>query len=42
MCGYFCTGFINSMLKWGILLNYTNLLSPNKYETNTKIILEHI
>ena len=40
MCGYFCIGFISFMLRWEILLDYTNLLSPNKYETNNKIILE--
>ena len=34
MCGYFCIGFINFMLKGKSLLNYTNLFSPNKYEKN--------
>ena len=29
MCGYFCIGFINFMLKGQCLLDYTNLLSPN-------------
>ena len=29
MCGYFCIEFINYMLKGKILLDYTNLFSPN-------------
>ena len=32
MCGYFCIGFIDFMLKGKILLDYTNLFSPNDYE----------
>ena len=39
-CGYFCIGFIDSMLKRKRLPNYTNLFSPNKYEKNDKIILK--
>ena len=30
MCGYFCIGFIDFMLKGKILLEYTNLFSPNE------------
>ena len=30
MCGYFCTGFIEFMLKGKFLLDYTSLFSPNK------------
>ena len=41
MCGYFCIGFIDFMLKDKSLLEYTNLLSPNDYEKNDKIILKH-
>ena len=41
MCGYFCTGFIDFMLKGKSLLDYTNLFSPNKYENNNKIILKY-
>ena len=37
MCGYFCIGFIDFMLKG--LLEHTNLFSPNHYEKNDKIIL---
>ena len=40
MCGYFCTGFIDFMLKVKSLLDYTNLFSPIDYEKN-KIILKY-
>ena len=36
---YFCIGFIDFMLKDKILLDYTNLFSPNDYEKNHKIML---
>ena len=38
MCGYFCVGFINFMLKGKSLLEYINLFSPNDYEKDDKII----
>ena len=41
MCGYFCIGFIEFMLKDKRLLNYTNLFSPNEYKKNDEIILKH-
>ena len=41
MCGYFCMGFIEFMLKGKILLDYPNLFSPKKYEKNDKIILKY-
>ena len=41
MCGYFCIGFINFMLKGKSLLDYTNLFSPNYYEKNDKIMLKY-
>ena len=41
MCGCFCTGFIDFMLKGKSVLEYTNLFSPNDYEKNDKIILEY-
>ena len=41
MCGYFCIGFIDFMLKGKILIVYTNLFSPNDYEKNDKIILKY-
>ena len=37
MCGYFCIGFIDFMLKGKSLLDYTNLFSPNEYEIDDKI-----
>ena len=36
MCGYFCIGFIDFMLKGKSLLDYTNSSSLNKYEKNDK------
>ena len=41
ICGYFCTGFIDFMLKGKILLEYTNLFSPNEYKKNNRIILRY-
>ena len=42
MCGYFCTGFIDFILKGKSLLDFTNLFSPNEYEKKDKIILNGI
>ena len=41
MCGYFCLGFIDFILKSKSLLDYTNLFSSNKYDMNDKIILKY-
>ena len=41
MCGYVCIGFIDFILKGKSLLDHTNLLSPNGYEKNDKIILKY-
>ena len=41
MCGYFCIGFIDFMLKDKSWLDYTNLFSTNDYEKNDKIILKY-
>ena len=41
MCGYFCTGFIDFMLKGKSLLDYTNLFSPNEYRKKDKAILKY-
>ena len=38
MCGYFCIGFTDFMLKSKTLLEYTNLFSPNEYKKNDKLI----
>ena len=40
MCGYFCIGFIDFMLKGKSLLDYTDLFSPNDYE-NYKLVLKY-
>ena len=32
MCGYFCIGFIDFILKGKSLLEYTNIFPPNDYE----------
>ena len=42
MCGYFCTGSIDFMLKGKSLLNYSNLFFPNEYEKNDKIKLKYV
>ena len=41
MCGYFCTGFINYMLKGKTLTECTNLFSPNNFKKNEDIILNY-
>ena len=41
MCGYFCIGFIDFMLKDKSFLDHTNLFSHNEYEKNDKIILQY-
>ena len=41
MCEYFCTEFIDLMLKVKSLLHYTNLFLPNDYEKNDEILLKY-
>ena len=41
MCGYFCVGFIDFMLKGKNSLEYKNLFSSNEYKKNDKIILKY-
>ena len=38
MCGYFCIGFIDFILKGKNLLDSANLFFPNDYEKKDKII----
>ena len=38
MCGYFCIGFINFMLKSKSLTEYTNLFSPYDFKRNDIIL----
>ena len=40
MCGCFCVGFIDFILKGKCLLEYTNLFSPNEYKKNDKLIFK--
>ena len=42
MCGYFCIGLIDFMVKGKGLLDYTKSFSPNEYEKNNRIILKFI
>ena len=39
MCGYFCIGFINFMIKRKTLTDYANFFSPNNFKRNNDIIL---
>ena len=39
ICGYFCIGCIDFMLKDKSLLEYTNLHSPEEYKKDENIIL---
>ena len=41
MCGYFCIGVIDFMLKQKALTEYTNLFSPNNFKKNDDIILNY-
>ena len=41
MFGYFCIEFIKFMPEGKSLLDYTNLVSPNKYEKNDKTIMKY-
>ena len=41
MCGYFCIGFIDFMLKGKSLLEYTSLFCLNKYKKNNKMMLKY-
>ena len=36
MCGFYCIAFIEYTLAGKILLDYTNLFSPNDYNKNDK------
>ena len=41
ICGCFCIGFIDFMLKRKTLTEYTNLFSPNDSKKNDDIILNY-
>ena len=38
---WFCVGFFDFMLKRKSLLQYANLISPNEYKKNDKIIVNY-
>ena len=40
ICGYFCIGFLDFILKSKSLLDYTKLFSPNEFEKNDKITVK--
>ena len=42
MCGHFCIGFIDFMIKEKTLKEYTNLFSPNNFKKNDDIILNYL
>ena len=41
MCGCFCIGSIDSLLKSKSLLDYTNLFPPNDCDKDHKVILKY-
>ena len=41
MCGFHCIAFIEYMLTWKTLFDYTNLFSPNDYRKTDKIIYKY-
>ena len=42
ICGFYCIAFMEYMIPGKILLDYTNLFSPNKYKKNDKIIYKYL
>ena len=42
MCGYFCIGFIDFILKGNTLTDFTNLFSTNNFDKNNDIILKYV
>ena len=40
MCGYFCIGLIDFMLKGTSFLDFKDLFSPDEYEKNDKTVLK--
>ena len=41
MCGYFCIGFINFVLKGESLTEYTNIFSPSDIKKNDDVIFNY-
>ena len=42
MCGFYCITFIEYVMAGKLLLDYTNLFSPNDYKKNDKIIYKYL
>ena len=42
MCGYFCVGFIDFMLKGESLTEFINLFSSNNFKQNDDLILKYL
>ena len=41
MCGYFCVGFIDFLLKGKTLTDFTIFFSPNNFKKNDDVILKY-
>ena len=41
ICGYFCIGFVDFMLKGKNLTEFTNLFPPSNFRKNDDIILKY-
>ena len=41
MCGFYCVAFIDYIIAGKSSLDYTNLVPPNDYQKNEKIIHEY-
>ena len=41
MCGYFCIGFIDFIIKGKTLTKFTNLFSPNNFEKDDDMGLKY-
>ena len=41
MCGYFCIGFIDFMLKENSLTDFANHFLPNNFKKNNDVILKY-
>ena len=41
ICGHFCIGFIDFMLKGKTLTEFTNLFSSNNFKKNDDIVLKY-
>ena len=42
ICGFYCIAFIEYMIPGKILLDYTNLFSPNNYKKNNELIYKYL